>query len=91
MTRRVLTILCALTALILCSCGESRNKKAAPTEADAPLSFFSDANAGLEPYRLCEAVLTSEEGMESAVMSNFEPSFFGKGKSTDFRKVKSTP
>ena len=25
------------------------------------------------------------------VMSNFEPSFFGKGKSTDFRKVKSTP
>ena len=26
-----------------------------------------------------------------AVMSNFEPSFFGKGKSTDFRKVKSTP
>jgi hypothetical protein len=66
MTRQVYAILCALTALVLCSCGESRSKKAAPTEADAPLSFFSDANAGLEPYRLCEAVLTSEEGMESA-------------------------
>ena len=31
--------------------------------------------------------LSSKDG----VMSNFEPSFFGKGKSTDFRKVKSTP
>ena len=66
MTRQVYAILCALTALILCSCGESGSKKAAPTEADAPLSFFSDANAGLEPHRLCEAVLTSQEGMESA-------------------------
>ncbi len=66
MTRQVYALICALTALLLCSCGESRNKKAAPTEADAPLSFFSDANAGLEPYRLCDAVLTSQEGMESA-------------------------
>ena len=27
----------------------------------------------------------------AAVTSNFESTFFGKGKSTDFRKVKSTP
>lgn len=66
MTRQVYAILCVLTALIICSCGESRNKKAAPAEAEAPLSFFSDANAGLETYRLCEAVLTSQEAMESA-------------------------
>ena len=66
MTRQAYAILCALTVLVLCSCGESRNKKAAPKEADAPLSFFSDANAGLEPYGLCEAVLTSQEAMESA-------------------------
>jgi hypothetical protein len=66
MTRQVYALLCALTALLLCSCGESRNKKPAEAKADAPISFFSDANADLEPIRLCEAVLTSEEGMESA-------------------------
>ena len=66
MTRRVYAILCALTALVLCSCGENRNKKTAAEEALTDISVFSDANAGLEPYRLCEAVLTSEEAMESA-------------------------
>ena len=64
--RQGYAILCALTALLLCSCGEIRNKKAVPAEADAPLSFFSDANAGLEPVRLCDAVLTSQEALEAA-------------------------
>ena len=64
--RQGYAILCALTALVFCSCGESGNKKAAPTQVDAPIPFFSDANASLEPVWLCEAVLTSQEGMESA-------------------------
>ena len=75
MTRRVYAILCALTALVLCSCGENRNKKTAAEEALTDISVFSDANAGLEPYRLCEAVLTSEEGMESAFPDSEEKSF----------------
>ena len=75
MTRQVYALLCALTALILCSCDGSRNRKAAPAEAEAPLSFFSDANAGLEPYRLCEAVLTSQEAMESAFPDEMDDFF----------------
>lgn len=66
MSKQFFAILSALMAFALYSCGECRNKKAVPAEADAPLSFFSDANAGLEPFRLCEAALTSQEGMDSA-------------------------
>ena len=66
MTRFSSAFLCALAALVLCSCGESGNKKPAEAKADATISFFSDANASLEPVRLCEAVLTSQEAMESA-------------------------
>lgn len=55
------------------------------------------------PYKKRTELLLEEAGllyphridpyssMTDGVMSNFEPSFFGKGKSTDFRKVKSTP
>ena len=68
-------LLCALTALVLCSCGENRNEKTAAEEALTDISVFSDANAGLEPYRLCDAVLTSEEGMESAFPDSEEKSF----------------
>ena len=64
--RQGYAILCALMALVLYSCGESRNKQAAPTKVDAPIPFFSDANAGLEPVRLCDAVLTSQEALEAA-------------------------
>ena len=35
--------------------------------------------------------LTAEERHRQHVISNFESTYFGKGKSTDFRKVKSTP
>ena len=68
-------LLCVLAALVLSSCGESRRKKTSAEEALAGISFFSEANAELEPYRLCEAVLTSEEGMESAFPDS-EDSFF---------------
>ena len=68
MTRQ--TILCALAVLILSSCGQGGNNKgskaSATTETSATLSFFEDGNAAAEPMRLCDAVLTSEEGMESA-------------------------
>ena len=66
MTRFSSAFLCALAALVLCSCGESGNKKPADAKADTTISFFSNANAGLEPVRLCESVLTSQEAMESA-------------------------
>ena len=75
MTKTGSIILCALTALVLCSCGQGANKKPTATEADAPIPFFSDASADLEPYRLCEAVLTSEEGMMSAFPDSTD-SFF---------------
>ena len=75
MTRLANIIFCALLALILCSCGNREGKQSAQTSAAtqtgteanlASLPFFKDENASLEPVRLCEAVLTSQEGMESA-------------------------
>ena len=65
MTRQF--ILCALAVLTLFSCGQRRNKQvSSPAKADAAISVFGDDNAVLEPVRLCDAVLTSQEGMESA-------------------------
>ena len=70
MTRRTTLIIFTLAAPILFSCGQRGNKQLSNTsitkEATATLSFFEDGNATLEPARLCDAVLTSEEGMESA-------------------------
>ena len=75
MTRLSYAFLCALTALTFFSCGHRESKKSiqapAPTsvvtDADlATLSFFKDENASLEPVRLCNAWLASQEGMESA-------------------------
>ena len=62
-------ILCALMALVLSSCGQRNNQASTAstaTEATTTLSFFEEGSASLEPVRLCNAVLTSEEGMESA-------------------------
>ena len=63
-------ILCTLAVLTLFSCGQRGDKKSSPapvsTVAAEPLPFFGADNASLEPVRLCDAVLTSEEGMESA-------------------------
>ena len=79
MTRRTSLIIFALAALILFSCGRRGNKQASKasttTEAVVSISFFEDGNASLEPVRLCNAVLTSEEGMESAFPDSTE-SFF---------------
>ena len=76
MTRPITIILCALTALVLSSCGQRGSKQttqaagaaevAAEAEAATSISFFRDDNAALETMRLCEAVLTSFDGMESA-------------------------
>ena len=75
MNRLTISILCALAALALCSCGNQSSKQSAQTsaaaqtgtEADlATLPFFKDENASLEPVRLCEAVLTNWEAMSSA-------------------------
>ena len=75
MTRLTTTFLSILTALSLFSRGHRESKKPvqapdqplAVTEADlAALSFFKDENASLEPVRLCDAVLTSQERMGSA-------------------------
>ena len=63
-------ILCTFAVLTLFSCGQRGDKKSSPapetTVATEPLPFFRADNASLEPVRLCDAVLTSEEGMESA-------------------------
>lgn len=75
MARLSYAFLCALSAITFFSCGHRESKKStqAPsqpfvlTEADlATLSFFKDKNASLEPVRLCNAALASQEGMESA-------------------------
>ena len=79
MTRLSYTILCALAALILSSCGHHGSKQSSQDPATsqtgtmtvsaedlASLPFFGDENASLEPVRLCNAVLTSQEAMESA-------------------------
>ena len=72
-TKRHMTkqfILCTLAVLTLFSCGQRGDKKSSPapvsTVAAEPLPFFGADNASLEPVRLCDAVLTSKEGMESA-------------------------
>ena len=63
-------IIAALAALVLSFCGQRGNNQASkastPTEATVTLSFFEPVSATLEPVRLCNAVLTSEEGIESA-------------------------
>ena len=75
MARLSYTFICALSAITFFSCGHREIKKPtqAPsqpfilTEADlSTLSFFKDENDPLEPVRLCNARLTSQEGMESA-------------------------
>lgn len=75
MARLSYALLCVLSALTFFSCGHRESKKSiqAPdptfvvTDADlANLSFFKDENASLELVRLCNAVLTSQEGMGSA-------------------------
>ena len=75
MNRLTYASLCALSTFFLFSCGhrERKNSILAPdqslvvTESDlATLSFFKDKNAFSEPIRLCNAELTSQEGMESA-------------------------
>lgn len=75
MTRHTFTILYALAALVFCSCGESRNKKPTEAQAEAPIPFFSEVKDNPKPYPLCKAVLTSEEGMESAFPDSTD-SFF---------------
>ena len=63
-------IVISLSALILSSCGQGGNNQAPTVSATADvmttLSFFGKENSILEPVRLCDAVLTSEDGMESA-------------------------
>lgn len=77
MTRLSNIFLCVLAALLLFACGHRESKRssqaATGTRADTvtaadltALSFFKDENASLEPVRLCNARLTSREGMESA-------------------------
>ena len=79
MTRLSYTILCVLAALILSSCCHHGSKQSSQDPATsqtgtmtvsagelASLPFFGDENASLEPVRLCNAVLTSQEAMESA-------------------------
>ena len=63
MTRITLS-LCAMLAFVLSSCGQGGNK--ATTTDSSSISFFRESNASLEPVRLCDAVLTSFEGMEAA-------------------------
>ena len=77
MTRFSSAFLCALAALVLCSCGESGNKKPAAAElgTEVPIQFFSDSNKSLEPYRLYEAVLTSQDAMDAAFPDSTD-SFF---------------
>ena len=62
-------IIISLSALVLSSCEHSGNKQVSQasitTETTTTLSFFEDGNTA-EPVRLCNAILTSEEGMESA-------------------------
>ena len=60
-------ILCAIAVLMLFSCGQRNSKQvSSPAKADAIISVFGEDNAALDPVRLCDAVLTSEDGMESA-------------------------
>ena len=75
MARFLNAFLCSLLAVSFFSCGHRESKKTIqssdPTfvvsDADlATLSFFRDENASLEPVRLCNVELTSQEGMESA-------------------------
>ena len=77
MTRLTNIFLCVLAALLLFACGHRESKQSSQaatgthaytvTAADlAALSFFKDENVSLEPVRLCEAMLTSLDGMESA-------------------------
>ena len=79
MTRFSYAFLCALAALVFSSCGHRESKQSAQTPATsqartitvsakelAALPFFGDKNGSLEPYRLCDAELTSQEAMESA-------------------------
>lgn len=79
MTRFSYAFLCALAALVFSSCGHRESKQSAQTPATfqtrtitvsakelAALPFFRDENASLESVRLCKAVLTSQEAMESA-------------------------
>ena len=64
------TIVISLSALILSSCGQGGNYQASTASATADvtttLSFFGEENSSLAPVRLCDAVLTSFDGMESA-------------------------
>ena len=75
MNRLTISNLCALAAIVLCSCGNRSSQQSAQTlaaaqtgtEADlATLPFFKDENASLEPVRLYAAVLTNWEAMSSA-------------------------
>lgn len=79
MTRFSYAFLCAIAALVFSSCGHRESKQSAQTPATsqtrtitvsakelAALPFFGDKNGSLEPYRLCDAELTSQEAMESA-------------------------
>ena len=86
MTRSSNIFLCVLAALLLFACGHREGKQPSPaatgtladtvTAADlAALSFFKDENASLEPVRLCNATLTSREGMEAA-FPDFTDDFF---------------
>ena len=81
MTRRTTLIFFALAALIPYSCGQRGNKQTSKasttTETPTTLSFFEDRNATLKPVRLCNAVLTSDEGMESAFPDSTD-CFFGE-------------
>lgn len=79
MTRFSYAFLCALAALVFSSCGHRESKQSAQTPATsqtrtitvsakelAALPFFRDKNGSLEPFRLCDAELTSQDAMESA-------------------------
>ena len=79
MTRFFCAIFCTLAVFAISSCGHRESKQSSQTQTTsqtrsitvsaeelAALPFFRNENTSLEPVRLCDAVLTSREAMESA-------------------------
>ena len=79
MTRFFCAIFCTLAVFAISSCGHRESKQSSQTQTTsqtgsitvsaeelAALPFFRNENTSLEPVRLCDAILTSREAMESA-------------------------
>ena len=88
MHRMSYAFLGAVAVSVLFSCGHRENKHSSGTQTPPPalvgtvtsedlanLPFFGNGNGSREPFRLCDALLTNQEAMESAFPDNTDDFF----------------